>query len=233
VALAMALTPFLVLGLAAFADRRAQRAQPARPPDAIPDERVDVVIAGFGRVGQIPGRVLAAQKIPFTVIEPSSEQVDFSRRFGTKLYYGDPARPEILRAARVGEAKVLILALDDPEHSLRVARAMRRLYPKVHIIARARNRQHAFKLMDLGVDDIVRETLYSSLLMTRHLLEQIGVDARTAAARVDSFHQFDEQLLREQHLVYDDESALIQSTEQSRKDLLALFEAGSSGIKTG
>jgi glutathione-regulated potassium-efflux system protein KefB len=233
VALAMALTPFLVLGLASFADRRAQRAQPARPPDAIPDERVDVVIAGFGRVGQIPGRVLAAQKIPFTVIEPSSEQVDFSRRFGTKLYYGDPARPEILRAARVGEAKVMILALEDPEHSLRVARAMRRLYPKVHIIARARNRQHAFKLMDLGVDDIVRETLHSSLLMTRHLLEHIGVDAQTAAERVESFHQFDAQLLREQHLVYDDESALIQSTEQSRKDLLALFEAGSGGIKTG
>jgi glutathione-regulated potassium-efflux system protein KefB len=231
VALSMALTPFLVLGLAAFADRRARLAKPERAPDAMPDERVDVVIAGFGRVGQIPGRVLAAKQIPFTVIEPSSQQVDFSRRFGSKLYFGDPARPEILRAARVGDAKVFILALDDPEHSLRVARAMRRLYPKVHIIARARNRRHAFKLMDLGVDDIVRETLHSSLLMTRHLLERIGVDTGTAAARVDSFHQFDEQLLREQHLVYDDESALIQSTEQSRKDLLALFEAGSNGIK--
>ncbi len=231
VALAMALTPFLVLGLAAFADRRSQRAQPERQPDAMPDEHVDVVIAGFGRVGQIPGRVLAAKQIPFTVIEPSSEQVDFSRRFGTKLYYGDPARPEILRAARVGEAKVFILALEDPEHSLRVARAMRRLYPNVHIIARARNRQHAFKLMDLGVHEIVRETLHSSLLMTRQMLEHIGVDAHTATERVESFHRFDEQLLREQHLVYDDESALIQSTEQSRKDLLALFDAGSSGLK--
>ena len=74
---------------------------------------------------------------------------------------------------------------------------MRRLYPKVHIIARARNRQHAFKLMDLGVDDIVRETLHSSLLMTRQMLERIGVEARTAAERVESFHQFDEQLLRD------------------------------------
>ena len=231
VALAMALTPVLVLALVALVDRRAQRAKPAREYDQLPGEQVDVVIAGFGRVGQIPGRVLAAQQIPFTVIEPSSEQVDFSRRFGTKLYYGDPARPEILRAAKVGEAKVFILALDDPEHSLRVARAVRRLYPSLRILARARNRQHAFKLMDLGVDQIIRETLHSSLELTRRTLEGIGFKPDDAAERVERFRRFDEQLLIEQHLVYDDESALIQSTEQSRKDLVALFEAGDSGMR--
>ncbi|MBK8068574.1 MAG: cation:proton antiporter [Rhodanobacteraceae bacterium] len=231
VALAMALTPVLVLALVALVDRRAQRAQPRREFDQLPGEQVDAVIAGFGRVGQIPGRVLAAQQISFTVIEPSSEQVDFSRRFGTKLYYGDPARPEILRAAKVGEAKVFILALDDPEHSLRVARVVRRLYPSLRILARARNRQHAFKLMDLGVDEIIRETLHSSLELTRRTLEGIGFQPHDAAERVERFRQFDEQLLIEQHLVYDDESALIQSTEQSRKDLVALFEAGDSGMR--
>lgn len=231
VALAMALTPVLVLALVALADRSVRRAQPEREYDSLPGEQVDVVIAGFGRVGQIPGRVLAAQQIPFTVIEPSSEQVDFSRRFGTKLYYGDPARPEILRAAKVGEAKVFILALDDPEHSLRVARAVRRLYPSLRILARARNRQHAFKLMDLGVDEILRETLHSSLELTRRTLEGIGFKPEDAAERVERFRQFDERLLVEQHLVYDDESALIQSTEQSRKDLVALFEAGASGMR--
>jgi glutathione-regulated potassium-efflux system protein KefB len=231
VALAMALTPVLVLALVALADRSARRAQPEREYDSLPGEQVDVVIAGFGRVGQIPGRVLAAQQIPFTVIEPSSEQVDFSRRFGTKLYYGDPARPEILRAAKVGEAKVFVLALDDPEHSLRVARAVRRLYPSLRILARARNRQHTFKLMDLGVDEILRETLHSSLELTRRTLESIGFKPEDAAERVERFRQFDEQLLVEQHLVYDDESALIQSTEQSRKDLVALFEAGASGMR--
>ncbi len=231
VALAMALTPVLVLALVALVDRSARRAQPEREYDSLPGEQVDVVIAGFGRVGQIPGRVLAAQQIPFTVIEPSSEQVDFSRRFGTKLYYGDPARPEILRAAKVGDAKVFILALDDPEHSLRVARVVRRLYPSLRILARARNRQHAFKLMDLGVEQIIRETLQSSLDLTRRTLEGIGFTPADAAERVERFRQFDEQLLVEQHLVYDDESALIQSTEQSRRDLLALFEAGASGMR--
>ncbi|MCP5476711.1 MAG: cation:proton antiporter [Rhodanobacteraceae bacterium] len=231
VALAMALTPMLVLGLAAMTDRHARKAEPERPFDEMPDEKVEVVIAGFGRFGQIPGRVLAAQKIPYTVIEPSSEQVDFSRRFGSKLYYGDPARPEILRAARVGEAKVFILALDDPEHSVRVARVVRRLYPQVRILARARNRQHAFKLMDLGIESIVRETLHSSLAVTRQLLEELGLDATTAADRVERFVAFDEQLMQEQHLVYDDESAIIQGAEQSRKDLEALFEAGSSSYR--
>ncbi|GMU42880.1 MAG: cation:proton antiporter [Xanthomonadales bacterium] len=229
VALSMALTPLLVLGLAALADRRAAQAAPKRPYDELPGERVDVVIAGFGRVGQIPGRLLAAQRIPYTVIEPSSEQVDFSRRFGNKLYYGDPARPEILRAARVGEAKVFVLALDDPEHSLRVARVLRRLYPQVRVLARARNRQHAFKLMDLGVEDIIRETLLSSLEIARRTLTGIGMSAAEAAERAERFHEFDERLLVEQHLVYDDESALVQSSEDARRELLALFEADTAG----
>lgn len=231
VALAMALTPLLVLGLAGLFDRRARQSEPQRPYDEMPDTKVDVVIAGFGRFGQVPGRVLAAQKIAFTVIEPSLEQIDFSRRFGSQLYYGDPARPEILRAARVGEAKVLILALEDPEHSVRVARVVRRQYPNVRILARARNRQHAFKLMDLGIEVIVRETLHSSLLLTRRLLREIGLDERTANDRVDRFMAFDEELLQEQHLVYDDESALMQSARQSRKDLVALFEAASNSYR--
>lgn len=233
VALAMALTPVLVITLAELADRRARKQTPERAFDEIPDETADVVIAGFGRVGQMPGRLLAAQKIRYTVIEPSSEQVDFSRRFGSKLYYGDPARPEILRAARVGDAKVFILALDDPEHSVRVARTVRRHYPQLRIIARARNRQHVFKLMDLGIVDIVRETLHSSLAMSQTMLEEIGFDRATAADHIQRFVQFDEQLLREQHLVYDDESALIQGAAQARQDLEALFDAASSSFREG
>lgn len=225
VALAMACTPFMVLGMAAFSDRHEAAHTAKREFDTIPDQHADVVIAGFGRVGQVPGRILAAHQTPFTVIEPSAEQVDFSRRFGSKLYFGDPARPELLRAARVGEAKVFVLAIDDAEHSVRVARTVRRLYPQVKIIARARNRQHAFKLMDLGIDPIIRETLHSSLLMTQKVLEELGMTPADAAERVERFRAFDEKLLFEQHLVYDDESALIQSSDQARRDLIALFEA--------
>ncbi len=223
VALSMGLTPLLVIAIGALLRRTAK--EPPREFDQMPNEHVDVVIAGFGRVGQITGRVLAAQKIRFTVIEPSSEQVEFSRRFGSTVYYGDPARAEILRAARVGDAKVFLLALDDVERSVRTARVVRRLFPHVRIIARAHNRQHAFRLMDLQIDDIVRDTLHSSLLMTHRVLEEIGLDTQTAADRVERFRLFDEELLKSQHLFYDDESALMQGGIQSRKDLEALFEA--------
>ncbi len=225
VALAMACTPFIVLGIAAFADRQLDTHTSKRQFDAIPDHHSQVVIAGFGRVGQVPGRVLSAQKTPFTVIEPSAEQVDLSRRFGSTLYFGDPARPELLRAARVGDARVFVLAIDDVEHSVRVARTVRKLYPHVKIIARARNRQHAFKLMDLGIDFIIRETLHGALSMTQKVLEELGLDSATASERVERFRAFDEALLAQQHLVHDDESALIQSSDQARRDLIALFEA--------
>lgn len=224
VALAMAATPGMVLLISLWLDR-AQRQEQARPYDEIPDESSQVVIAGFGRVGQIPARILTAQKVTYTVIDPTTEHVDTGREFGWKLYYGDAARPEILRAARVGEAKVFILAIDDPEHSLKVAATVRRLYPSLRIIARARNRQHAYKLMDLGIVDIVRETFHSALVISHRMLEEIGFDSQTAVDRIARFRVFDEEMLKEQHSVYDDASALKQSAMQARLDLEALFEA--------
>lgn len=223
VALAMAATPLLVALVARIGERLGTRGAAARAFDELPGEKVAVVIAGFGRVGQIPGRLLAANRIPYTVIEPSADQVDFSRRFGSVVHYGDPARPEILRAARVGEAKVFVLAIDDPEHSVRVARTLRRLYPELPVIARARNRQHAFALMDLGIGCIVRETLLSSLEMSRQMLAVMGDPA--AAEKIERFRAFDEHLLAEQHLLHKDEAALIQSAQQARMELEALFKA--------
>lgn len=223
VALAMAITPLLVLGaqwLAGFGTR-----PPKREFDTIHPACAKVIIAGFGRVGQIPARFLAAQKIPFTVIDPDADSVDFARKFGGEVYYGDTTRPETLRAAKIEHAKVFILALDDMERSVRTARVVRRLNPTVKIIARARNRRHSHKLMELGIDDAVRETLHSSLLMTEQMLVQLGFDPGVAALKVKQFEQHDAQSLQHQFLFHDDEQALIQSTAQYRKDLETLFEA--------
>ena len=226
VALAMSATPLLVGLVGRIGERLGTRGLTARAFDEMPGEKVDVVIAGFGRVGQIPGRLLAANRVRYTVIEPSADQVDFSRRFGSVVHYGDPARPEILRAARVGEARVFVLAIDDPEHSVRVARTLRRLYPELPVIARARNRQHAFALMDLGIGCIVRETLLSSLEMSRKMLDALGDP--DGAAKIERFRAFDERLLVEQHLLHKDEAALIQSAQQARVELESLFEAATA-----
>jgi glutathione-regulated potassium-efflux system protein KefB len=222
VAISMALTPLAVMAAAALGRRATPR--DTRPFDAMPDHDPQVIVAGFGRMGQIVSRVLAAQGIPHTVLEPNVDQVDFSRRFGNQIYYGDPSRPELLRAARADRAQVFVLALEDPELSVRTARIVRRLFPHLKVLTRARNRQHVFKLMDLGVDCVVRETFHSSLLLTRKTLEGLGLDEATAAARVERFREHDEAMLREQYLIHDDESALIQSATEARAELARLFE---------
>ena len=224
VSLTMALTPLLVV-LAAKALNVKPRKE-TREFDTIDTAPPRVIIAGFGRVGQIVARVLRAQGIPFVALEHSAEQVDFSRRFGGgNLFFGDPARPELLRAAQADKAEVFVLATDDPEANLRTARLVKRQFPHLKIVARARNRQHVFRLMDLGVEDPVRETFYSSLKMTRRTLEALGLSPELAQDRVERFRRYDVDLLRKQALVYDDETKLQQTTRDALVDLQQLFEA--------
>ncbi|HSE12819.1 MAG TPA: NAD-binding protein, partial [Rudaea sp.] len=223
VTLSMALTPLAVIAVGRWLAQR--KSTPDRDFDEILDEHPRVIIAGYGRVGQIVARILRAQHIPFTALESSVEQVDFSRQFGSNIYFGDPSRPELLRAARADQAEVFVLATDDPEANIRTARIVRRIYPHLKIVARARNRQHAFRLMDLNVDDVVRETLHSSLEMARLALEELGVDPAMAAERVERFRTHDAELLKTQYLVYDDEVALMQGAKEAFAELERLFEA--------
>ncbi len=224
ITLSMALTPLLVV-LAAKALNVHPR-KPVREFDTIDTGPPRVIIAGFGRVGQIIARVLRAQNIPFVALEHSADQVEVSRRFGSiNLFFGDPGRPELLRAAQARTAEVFVLATDDPEANLRTARLVKRQYPHLKIVARARNRQHVFRLLDMGVDDPVRETFHSSLKMTRKTLEALGLSHELAVDRVERFRRYDEDLLQKQALVYDDETKLIQSNRDALVDLQQLFEA--------
>jgi glutathione-regulated potassium-efflux system protein KefB len=230
VTLSMALTPLAVIAVKPLLTQK--RGEPRRKFDEIADEHPRVIIAGYGRVGQIVARILRAQRIPFTALESSVEQVEASRRFGNMIYFGDPSRPELLRAARADQAEVFVLATDDPDANLRTARVVRRLYPHLKLVARARNRQHAFHLMDLNVDGIVRETLFSSLEMARLVLEDLGLEPEVAAARVDRFREHDAELLKSQYLVYDDEAAVLQGAKEAFADLERLFEADTSSEHT-
>lgn len=224
VGLSMALTPLLIL-LASKWLKSNPEPKTKREFDTIEDGTPRVIIAGFGRVGQIVARMLRAQKIPFTALENSAEQVDFSRRFGSTIYYGDPARPDLLRAARADKAEIFVLATDDPEANIRTARVVKRAFPNLKIYARARNRQHAFKLMDMGVTSVTRETFLSSIEMGRQIMEALGVPPDVALERAHRFREHDEEMLQQQYLIYDDEAALVASTQQAQKDLLNLFEA--------
>jgi glutathione-regulated potassium-efflux system protein KefB len=229
ITVSMAITPLLVSALARLLDV-ASRKQPVRAYDRIDSQTPRVILAGYGRMGQIVARVLRAQGIPFVALDHSVEQLDLVQRFGnvTDIYYGDPSRPELLRAAQADKAEVFVLASDDPESSLRVARVVRRQFPHLKIVARARNRQHVWRLMDLGIDEPVRETLDSSLRLTRQTLEALGFDPELAADQVERFRRQDAELIKAQYLVYDDETKLVQTTREALADLQKLFEADAS-----
>jgi glutathione-regulated potassium-efflux system ancillary protein KefC/glutathione-regulated potassium-efflux system protein KefB len=220
----MILSPLLI----AATDRLAKRlAPPPAPPafDTIEDEEPKVLIAGFGRVGQIVARVLRARQIRFTALEVSQAQVDFVRRFGNKLYYGDATRLEMLRAAGAARAQLLVVAIDDVEASVRTAELARRHFPHLRILARARNRQHAFRLLDAGVAEVWRETFGTSLEMAEATLVALGTKRDTAAAQVRRFRAHDEATLQQQASVKEDEQKVIATAQASARQLEALFEA--------
>jgi glutathione-regulated potassium-efflux system ancillary protein KefC/glutathione-regulated potassium-efflux system protein KefB len=220
VTLSMVITPLLYAG-----GRRLAGTGEARPFDTVEEGDHDVVIVGFGRFGQIVGRLLASRGIPFTALEPSATQVDFVRRFGNRVYYGDPTRLEVLRAAHVGKAKVLVLALPDVERSVRVARTVADAFPGVKILARARNRQHAHQLMDLGVRYQIRDTLLSSLELAGQLLQTLGLAEADAQHAVEVFRRHDALTLERQYALRHDEEALIQSAKEAAEELRELFES--------
>ncbi len=225
VGVSMALTPLLLIGLSRLLAKLPEgKPKQAREFDAIPDDESQVLIAGMGRFGQIVARLLTAQRIRFVALEHSAEQVDTLRRFGNRLFYGDPTRPELLRAAGAQNVKVFVVAVDDMDTNVRVTRLIRRMYPKAKVFARARDRQHAWRLMDLGAE-VFRETFGSSLEMGEQVLQSLGVPADVARDHAHRFRLHDEKLLREQHLVYDDENALIKASMGARADLENLFEA--------
>ena len=221
VALSMAIAPLLFI----IGDRinaREAANQPEQPADDMPDEPNPVVIAGFGRVGQIIGRIL--RRVPFTALDKDRDEVDVVRRFGAQAYYGNAAHLEVLDAARVGEAKVFVLAIDDIETSLRCAELVRKHFPHVQIVARARDRFHAYRLMDLGVTLQMRETFKSSLALACMTFEALGKPPEVASQIIDLFARNDQELLKRQQALYHDESQLIQSTKDAHMELVALLE---------
>ncbi len=198
-----------------------------RPPefDLIDGPGNPVIIAGYGRYGQIVSRVLRMAGVPFTAIDVSYQQVDFVRRFGNKVYYGDASRLELLESAKARDAKLFVLAIDDVDASLKTAAVVRRHFPQLPILARARNRVHLYRLRDLGIDAIERETFQSSLDTARQALVATGMDVEQAARAVAIFRTHDVGLLDLQYAVRQDEQQFIQTTAQAAAQLQELFEA--------
>ncbi|MGP5345117.1 monovalent cation:proton antiporter-2 (CPA2) family protein [Psychrobacter celer] len=224
VTISMALTPLAFLLLEKIGEPLFAKSKPSREYDAIPDHEHQVIIAGFGRVGQIIGRVLRMHNIEFTAIERSANRVDFVRKFGNQVYYGDPKNPEILRAAGIKKARVFILAIDDLDRSITTAQYLRKNYPDMIVLARARDRQHYYRLREVGVRHIWRETYLSSLDMSRESLQLLGISPEKARETVQTFRDYDDDLIERQQAIYGDEASLIESAQSAMAELESLFD---------
>jgi len=216
----MALTPLGVWML----DRLLTGRKAERPYDRIEAEERPVIIAGFGRFGQIVARVLSMHRIPFTALEINPSQVEFVRSFGNEIYFGDATRLDLLQAARVADARAVVIAVDDADAALRIAALVRETCPRVAILARARNRTHEIQLREVGVQFSVRETLMSSLTLTGQLLEVLGHSGSSARQSIDLFREQDAATLARQRAVYHDETAFRQMTRDAAEELRQLFD---------
>jgi monovalent cation:proton antiporter-2 (CPA2) family protein len=223
VTLSMMLGPLLMIAYDAASERWGGAR--AAPYDAIDEHDIPVIIAGFGRFGQIVARILRVKRVAFTALDVSQTHVDFVRRFGNKVYYGDASRLDLLRAAGAATAQILVLAIDDVDASTRTAQLVREQFPKLRVLARARNRQHAFALMDAGVSTIIRETYASSLEMAGRVLETLGESRAAAREAIQTFRRHDEATLAAQYQVKDDEDKLRATTRESAQQLQKLFQA--------
>lgn len=201
VALSMLLTPALFIVYDKLIAPRYDEAQ-AREQDEI-DEASQVIIAGRGRVGGIVDRMLSAAGYKPTVIDFSSKQIDNMKKFGVRTYFGDATRPDLLAAAGIAEAKLLVVAIDDKEQITELVRYALQNYPNLHVQARAIDRDHVYHLYAAGCRDIIRETYDSSLRMGRSAFEALGLSREQADAMTEAFQEFDRDAMISVADVYD------------------------------
>jgi glutathione-regulated potassium-efflux system ancillary protein KefC len=222
VALSMLLTPLLLVLVDRWLMPRllARRNAPAMA-EIDEAQEAPIIIAGFGRYGQIVARMINANGLSATVLEHDSEQVEAIRRFGWTVFYGDATRLDLLRMAGAAKAKVLVLAIDDVEQSVEVAKLAREHFPNVQIVARARNVTHYYRLRELGVSLIERETLDSALMSARSVLELMGWQRHSARNQALRFRQHSIDLMERMALHSGDQKTLIALAKEGRAQLEA------------
>ncbi len=222
VGISMALTSPLVAlhqRLSAPQQSEAERHYDSKPQETEPE----VIIAGFGRFGQIVGRMLAAKRIPFTALDKDASHVDFVKRFGNRIFYGDATRSDLLYAAGAASARLVVVAVDGVEDSVQIARQVRAEHPKARLIVRAHNRMHAYQLYAEGVDIVIRETFESSLLAATETLICLGYTEGKALEHADMFRLHDENLIRQAIEHRDDRDKLLAIAREGRRELEQLF----------
>jgi monovalent cation:proton antiporter-2 (CPA2) family protein len=222
VALSMALTP---VAFALYERLVLNRADSLAEPErlAFDDGAPDAIVAGFGRFGQIATRLLMANDFKVVLLDSSIEQIDTIRRFGWRVHYGDATRLDLLRAAGADKARLLLVAIDDKDKAVELVKAATDYFPNLTIIARAFDRRHAYELVRVGGDEVVRETFESALLFGKKALLRLGLTERRAAKAVTLFRDHDMKLFKKLAPAYGEEEGYAMAVRDSRETMERLL----------
>ncbi|MFZ0268556.1 monovalent cation:proton antiporter-2 (CPA2) family protein [Caulobacter sp.] len=234
VAVSMALTPVAMI----LYERIAQAFDAAIPkvvPDtgAFDDSEPDIIIAGFGRFGQITGRLLTANGFRSTVLDSDIEQIDLLRRFGRRVHYGDATRMDLLRAAGIERARMLIVALDDREKTVELVETARKAFPELVILARAWDRRHAYDLLANGADAVERETFEAALALGTTALQKLGYRAHRAHRAGAIFRRHDRKSFEDLRPVWGQEEAYILASRDAAQTMDKLLNADLARLRPG
>lgn len=222
ITLSMMMTPVLLYFAGKLIKKWASN-EPVADYDVIDAQDPRVIVAGFGRFGQIISRILRTQNIYFTAVEINPGHVDFVRRLGNKVYYGDASQKQLLDTAGTGNVEIFVLAIGDIETSMKIAEIVKRNYPNVKLFARAHNRRHEMRLRALGVDTIIRDTLLSSMHLAEQMLQALGLPAAKATYVKELFFRHDAQTLDRQMAHIGNHEMLMKSQRDAIKELEDLF----------
>jgi monovalent cation:proton antiporter-2 (CPA2) family protein len=228
VAVSMVLTPLVFLAHERLATNPA-RADGPKPEAPSFDADPDVIIAGYGRVGQIAGRLVRANGFKTSILDISTSQIELLRRFGQRVQYGDASRIELLQAAGADKAKLLVVAIDDREKALELVEGARQAFPNVTILARAWDRRAAYELLNHGADVVERETFEGALSLGRSALEKLGLHPHQAHRAAAIFRRQDNKLFHKLRPLWGDEEGFVLASRQSAQTLEKLMMAERQG----
>ncbi len=223
VALSMLLSPLLIVLYEVFMSRTGQQSTMEEDTDI--DATDEVIIAGYGRFGQIVGRLLVAQGYHLTILDHSPSQIELVRGFGNKVYYGDAARKELLEAAGAKDAKILVITVDEPDKTLEIIEMAKKHFPHLKILARAIDRRHAYAIQRLDIDGFRRETFDSALHVGINTLKLLGESDERAQKAGELFAEHDEQTLEMLAKIWGDDKSYGVAVRQRMEDLKQVLQS--------
>lgn len=223
VAISMFLTPLIFMAYEKFVADKQESDNNARAEDTIDHSGHKVILAGFGRLGTDLGRFLMSAGVKPVIVDHNASNVDVLRKLGFEVYYGDISRLDLLEAAGAGEAELLVVTIGDIEKSRSLIQLAKKHYPNLKIVVNAYDRQAAFELMGLQVENIRRETFGSALALGQDALQQLGIDPYEAYRLARIFSKKDEEMMPELYKLQSEEASYISHYQQKHADLETLM----------